>query len=324
MQIRSWLVSRLADPRCLWSMGAFGVVAGFAAGEADPPELGLTGALIRTGIDAGVRLDVSEELRPVAFEVLSSDPRSWNHGVALCLPRGPLKRPCRRTVTELGDDTGPLLGSGRLFDLGLGLPQADICVRADDGRLIVALRGLEGLDGRAQLPQLAALLAAHDHVRVTATPIGRIEARQRPGPAPSSLPGVIPQLLGSGRTHAATTPVPDGLVPFGYVFPPHPLRHRPGRPKAFDRADHDAFQDVLRMFGPPRLVALKRRLTEAVLQGSPPQDMPAPADRFESACLRVALRQMAWTHPSAALGPWLARFDRPAAGLGRRRQGEPR
>lgn len=315
MQIRSWLVSCLADPRCIWSMGAFGVVAGFAAEDTEPPVAESTGALTKAGMDAALRLAAPEDVRPVAFEVLSSDPRSWNHGVALCLPRAALERPCRMAVTELGDDEDALLAPGRLFDLGLSLPQADICVRTDDGRLIAGLCGLAGLEGRTNLPRLAALLADYSHIRVTVTPIGRIEALQRQASAAAGLPGVIPQIVASGRTHAATTPVPAGLVPFGYVFPPHPLRRRPGQAKAFDRADHDAFQQILRNFGVPRLDATKSRIVAAVRGGGKPEDLPAPADRFESACMRVALRQLRWTDPFVDLGPWLSQFDRPAAAM---------
>jgi hypothetical protein len=313
MQTVPWLASCLADPRCFWSMGAFGAIAGFSADDAMPAMVPAA-AMCVTGAKSAIRLIAGSGLTPIAFEVLSSNAGSWNHGVALCLPqecadsrRGPV-------LIELGDDPEPLLGTGRLFDLGLGLTQADICVRTDNDRLVDRLRALEGVDGRANLSVLAALLAEHDHVRVTATRIGRIETHQpRRTSALDHLPGIIPQLVGSSRTHAATTPIPDGLVPLGYVFPPHPLRDRPGEPRRFDRADHDAFQTVLDTFGMPRLTALKARIIAAALGGEVAGSFPAPQDRFESTCIRVALRQMRLTHPLADLAAWLDRFDPPAS-----------
>nr|WP_313534247.1 hypothetical protein [Haematobacter sp.] len=62
----------MADPRCIWSMGGPGAVLGLAGAD-----LGRRGAL---------HLRLPPDLRPLAFEVLSSDPEGWNHGISLCLP----------------------------------------------------------------------------------------------------------------------------------------------------------------------------------------------------------------------------------------------
>ena len=103
----------------------------------------------------------------------------------------------------------------------------------------------------------------------------------------------LPDLLKHRRTHAATEPIPDGLVPCAHVYPPHPAKDALGEPRPFDPARHDAFQAMLRTFGDPDQIALKQRVLAAVAAGeSPSVGIDAPTIASRGTNIRVALRQL--------------------------------
>lgn len=304
-----------------WSMGAFGAIEGFTT-EGATTTLDRPGSRAAVTDRGGLRLDDVPGLVPVAFEMLSSDRTMWNHAVALCLPVGKAEYPGPATVMELGLDRDALRAEDRdgiLFDLGLPTRQARICLRTQEDGLIAALRGGAGKTFAAAAAPWLPLLRPGRHQRIALSRIGRIEVFPH-GAAPDGagldaiFPGLSLPLLASGRTHAATSPIPRDLMPCGYLFPPHPARHRPGEPIAFDMARHAAFQVLLRRFGPPALVALKARVEAALDAGEPPDRLAPPAGRFEAACLRVTLRQRNRIDPSPLLDAWRDRFDPPRGG----------
>ena len=159
----------------------------------------------------------------------------------------------RAVLTELGADTGALRASDRdsiLFDLGLGAPHADFCVRIDDDDTAAQLRRHAG---RAVFetgnPAMGLILGANPH-RVFISRLGRIEVYQPIPPASGRSPEgphthVLPKLLKNGRTHPATEPIPEGWVPCAHLYPPHPARDGSGEARPFDPARHDAFQSMI-------------------------------------------------------------------------------
>jgi hypothetical protein len=81
-----------------------------------------------------------------------------------------------------------------------------------------------------------------------------------------------------------------------------------GEARPFDPARHHAFQEMMARCGDPAILAIQRRVAEAVDAGEPPSAIPC--DRHGRAGIRVALRQMkAASHPSPVLAGWLASFD---------------
>lgn len=271
----------------VWSIGtlsAFMALDGIGTPAPGPSGLVLYGPDSRARLRPGARL--------LAFETLSSDPRGWNHGIALCLP-GAVGAPTGR-VTR-GPDRDPIdpAEAGRLvLDLGLGQGPVRTLFRPATDEALSA----EGLAWEAAAPVLAALPGDW----VIDTPVLRLE---RAGAPPHS----VPQALATGRSHAETTPLPPGLIPVSHVFPPHPARHRPGEPMVFDAARHARFQTVLARHGRPDLWALKSDVFAQLAAGR--FEPPAP-DRHGATAVRVALRQ----HLAAGGEPpraWLERFDRP-------------
>ena len=159
------------------------------------------------------------------------------------------------------------------------------------------------------------ILAANPH-RVFISRLGRIEVYQPiPPPSGKSPEGphthVLPRLLQSRRTHPATEPVPQGLIPCAHLYPPHPARDGLGEARPFDATHHQAFQRMMAACGDPTALATKRRVIDAVLAGELPTALAS--DRHGRISVRIALRQMkSQGHASAALSAWLGSLDQAA------------
>lgn len=294
--VAALLNAQLADPACSWSLGGYGAVAVFRRDPAEPVRRlgdGRTGLVTDRG---AVALTAAAPLRPFAYETGFSD--GWSQAVALCLPETACAMGRRGVLTELGPDAQAARPRDRaaiLFDLGLGLTAVDACIRTADPAALARLRA--GL-GRAIVepghpvgPPLEGLSAD----RVFIARFGRIEVyAPSPTGADAAAPGphshVLPRLLRLGRTHAATAPIPAGLVPCAHLHPAHPCRDGTGRPAAFDAGRHAAFGRLLEAWGDPGLTALRR----AVLDGHDldPQEAAGRAARSAIRAARVQLRAM--------------------------------
>lgn len=252
--------------------------------------------------------------RALASESITKS--GWNQRIALCLSKSDGAMGYRSVLTEIGDDTGALRGVDRgavLFDLGLGAPHADFCVRIDDRDTAAQLRRHAG---RAVFepgnPAMGLILSANPH-RVFISQLGRIEVYQQIPPASGRSPDgphthVLPKLLATGRTHPATEPIPEGWMPCAHLYPPHPARDGSGKARPFDAARHHAFQSMIERFGDPDSLAIKRRVRDAVAAERPPASMAT--DRRGRTSIRIALRQLkAAGHGSPVLQSWLRDFD---------------
>ncbi|GJD97520.1 DUF6925 family protein [Methylobacterium iners] len=261
--VAALLRAALADPETSLSLGSFGALAEFRR-EPDEAATALTDE--RLGIATGrgaIALHPRPGLRPVAYETAFRS--GWSHALALCLPDAACAMNGRTLLTELGPDheaARPADRGGVLFDLGLRLRAIDACLRSRDPETTSRLRAACGRPFFDQGTALASALLALNADRVLCARIGRIEvfaAEPRPDGPRAYL---VPEILRAGRTHAATAPIPAGLVPVAAIHPPHPCRDARGRPMPFDRARHDAFQALLTRWGDPDLLAVKHGLAE--------------------------------------------------------------
>jgi hypothetical protein len=262
--VTTLLRGALADPGTAWSLGSFGAIAEFMR---DPDEAVSPLPDDRMGLatDRGaIALADCADLRPVAYETAVAS--GWNHAVALCLPDASCAMNRRGVVTELGPDRDAARERDQdaiLFDLGLGLLAVDACVRTGDPEAIACLRSGAGRPLFDPANPIGRRLVALSPHRVFLARVGRIEVYAPiPGPGGTSPEGphthVLPKLLRSGRTHAATTPVPAGWVPCAGLHPAHPYKDMMGRRIAFDASRHEAFQALLDRWGDPDLLAAKR------------------------------------------------------------------
>jgi hypothetical protein len=311
------LHTQIADSDTQWSLGTFGGIAEFSRDRDEKVRLtqSVNGAAAITA-RGGIAIELSGDCRPFAFECITRS--SWSQRVALCLPVGNCAMNRRTVLTELDVDREALQPEHRgstLFDLGLGALQADLCVRIDDHNMVARLRshcGRSVFDPTN--PAMGLLLEANPH-RVFISRIGRIEVYQPIPPASGKSPDgphthVLPKLLKSRRTHAATEPIPEGWIPCAHLYPGHPVRDG-GDP--FNAACHDSFQRMIERFGLPECLAIKCRVVDAIGSGEPPSNLAATLDRHGRSGVRIALRQLkAAGMVSPMLKAWLAEFDHTA------------
>ncbi|RXT54881.1 hypothetical protein B6S44_14880 [Bosea sp. Tri-44] len=315
--VTSLIRAELATVTTQWNLGTFGAIAEFMRDPEEPVVLDNgPGHLLAVTNRGGIGFDDLSEVRLFASETAVG--QGWSHRVALCLPEAACAMNRRTALTELGPDEAALRAKDRasiLFDMGLGTLQVDICIRTEDPALIATLRSVGGRSlFEADNPAMAAIVAAGPH-RVFITRAGRCEVYQPIPPADGKSPEgphthVLPQLLRSGRTHAATEPVPEGWVPVAHLVPAHPLKDAMARSRPWDGAAHERFQTLLAANGDPELAALKRKLLDAIRSGSDPADFREPANKFARHTVRVALRQLRAASPPPGLSHWLKAFDR--------------
>jgi hypothetical protein len=305
------ITSHIADPQTSWAIGTFGAIAEFHRDADEAVALAAHGAVTTRG---GIRLRLGGAVRTVAWECPSSGD-SWKHGVALCLPRDEGAMSARTVVTELGPDTGALREDERnavLFDLGLGAPHCDICVRTADREILSVLRAAAGrpsletrlFDALADMSPTRVFLSRLGRIEVC-TPIPKPEGRTPDGPHTH----VLPDLLRHRRTHSANVPLPERLVPCAEMFPANAVQDAHGTRQRFDIGKHESFQRLLAEHGDPLCIKAKCETVAAIRAGRPPFDEPSYT-RAQRLARRVALRQLAQIDgPSRTLAAWQEAFD---------------
>ncbi|WGF90366.1 DUF6925 family protein [Marinivivus vitaminiproducens] len=289
----------LPDPAAGWSMGTFGAIGEFMRDPDEVAQIATGGPVYRAATArGGLSIDASSGWRAVAYETATGSD-GWSQAVALCLPEPPCLMHRRTALTELGQDTEALRNQDRdslLFDLGLGVLQADVCIRTADPSLIDVLRTNAGRSlFEPGNPAMPAILSASPH-RVFLTRIGRLEVFQPIPAADSRSPQgphthILPRLLQSGRTHAATAPIPAGWVPCAHLHPPHPLKDMEGRAIPFRPERLDGWLALLRRHAPAELYAWKQRVLADLAAGVDPPAGEASADRHARMVVKATIRQ---------------------------------
>jgi hypothetical protein len=120
----------IADSDTLWSLGTFGAIAEFLRDHDEPVRFTRSTDGVSAVTARGIAIRHFPNCRPVASESISN--AGWNQRITLCLPEADSRMGGRTGLTEIGADHAALRREDRaatLFDLGLGLPHADFCVR---------------------------------------------------------------------------------------------------------------------------------------------------------------------------------------------------
>lgn len=319
LQLETVLRDGMTDPDAGWNMGSLGAIAEFhhVAGDSEPAP---AAELIQFSDRGAIRIETLDNVRPVAYETLSPKSHRWTQAVSLCLPEDVAKMSQRNVLTELGADTGAIRAEDRdafLFDMGLGQPQVDFCIRTSDPALLQVLRVGEGQSlFDSGNPAMSAILSAHPH-RVALTRLGRVEVYQMiggPDTGGVSPEGphthVLPRLLRSHRTHSANTPIPEGWVPCCGFHPKSPVMGRLGEDKDFDAPAFEAFQALLSAWGNEDYAEQKRLVWSALDEGRDPETWARPETRVARAGLRNAIRQWRRQHGDSSLvTAWAVAFD---------------
>ncbi|GJD67695.1 DUF6925 family protein [Methylobacterium gnaphalii] len=266
--VEALLRACLADPETGWSVGSFGAIAEFMR-DSDETVTELSDGRLGIYTSRGaVAFRPIPGLRPAAYETAINS--GWNHAIALCLPEEACAMARRTVVTELGPDKDAARPEDRdaiLFDLGLDLLAVDACVRSAEAEVIACLRAGTGKPVFDHGSPIGPRLVEMSPHRVFIGRAGRVEVFQPIPPSDGKSPDgphthVMPKLLKLGRTHAATTPIPEGFVPFAGIHPAHPYKDALGQRIPFLQERVDAFQALLDRWGDPELVAAKRHVAE--------------------------------------------------------------
>lgn len=319
--IQSILEEHLHDPSSSFSIGSFGAIAEFHRDLGEPLVLDDPARLTIATARGALRIELTEGVRPLAYETLSGRAERWQHGVVFCLPEAESASHARATLTELGPDIGAVRPDDRdatLFDMGLAARNVDFCIRTGDPALLALLRKAVG---RPLLepgnPAIGAILEASPH-RVAISRLGRAEVFQAIGREETPEgphTHVLPKFLKSGRTHSANIPVPRGLLPCLSLYPANPLFDGLGQDRPFDLDSYARFQTLLDRWGLPEYREEKARALEAARQGIDPAAYDAAKTRTGRTALRVALRQARQQDGGCPVPPsWSRYFDAPKRG----------
>jgi hypothetical protein len=325
--LRTILRGYLHDRSSSWSIGGYGAIAEFhwlpdddpdgqSAGDACGDKLQIVSAA------GALRITVREDVIPHAYQSLSRHPERWLQGIALCLPWRRASCGGRRVLTEIGRDRDAIRGQDKravLFDLGLGLPHVDACVRSASPPLLERLRAACGrslLEGGDDV--MAVLKQASPH-RVFLSRLGRVEVYQRIGQAGQRPPTplgphthVLPRLLASGRPSAENNDAPAYHRACAYLYPTHPLMDNLGKRKAYDRDAHAQFSALMQRWGDPVCNAERERAMQAIRAGVDPGRYRTPDSAKGRRALRIAIRESAQQMgASDIIDAWRRRFDRP-------------
>jgi len=222
--------THLLTPDSGWSIGTFGALAEFSRDADEPAEIARTdaGGGVTTARGA-LRIGLTNGVRVIAWESAGGHGDGPTRSVAFCLPDDQGSRNRRAALTEIGPDRDAIRPEHReftLFDIGLGVPHLDFCLRTNDAALIAEIRRSAGeriLEPGNRV--MAAIKEASPH-RVCISALGRIEvyqyipsarhhARTPEGPHTHLLPG----LLKAGPGDAADTAIPPGFVACLTLYP---------------------------------------------------------------------------------------------------------
>ena len=223
-RITELLSHAVADPESSFSIGSLGAIAEFHRDASEPLTLDEAARMSIATARGALSIDLRDGIIPITCENTTDEGSCRRAGetqkeTLFCLPLADATRHRQVVLTELGPDQDAVHEVDRaalLFDLGLGALNIDFCIRTTDRTLIELLTkgvGSSLLEPEFQLFR-AIVDASPDRIAISA--LGRIEVYQ-PIPKAGSPDGphthVLPELLKTGRTHVAGTPVPDGYLP---------------------------------------------------------------------------------------------------------------
>lgn len=255
LEVEAVLARHLGDPTSSFSVGSLGAIAEFHRDPDEPLVLDDRPRLCVATQRGALAIGDCADAVPLAYQIPGPDGERRRQGVDFCLPADRAHGARRRVLTELGTDINAVRAADReaiLFDMGLGAANVDFCIRTDDPGLLQTLRAALG---RSVLdpanPVMAAILDADPH-RIAISALARAEVYQPIGRTVTPEgphTHVLPELLKTGRTHAAGIPIPHGLLPCLSLYPADPpragrgherrvsdtVRHRPDIPRSAAR-----------------------------------------------------------------------------------------
>lgn len=307
------LHAQLAQFRAGVSIGGFGAVAEFQEEAAEITQH--ADKLIATSSRGSLCIQLNRNETALAYEMPSQQTDCWQYGLALLGDAASSTMSGRTVLTELGEDKRAICARENgavLFDIGVGLPHVEFCVRTTNAKLLACLRkhvGTSVID--QQHPVIKQLIEVSPH-RVMRSRIARIEVYQRidthktpPGPHTH----LLPDLLSRRRIHSAVIPIPPTQIPLLTVHPENPLFDALGTRRPFVGEVFNRFEQLLANFGNAEYVEEKRRVRAAIAAEIEPEDYPPAGSRIARLAQRITLRQLCHTESDKRyLQRWQTQF----------------
>jgi len=261
----------MSDAETAWHIGEYATFSRDKDDEQVTISLDHAGGLIVSKKGA-VRIAITAMSRLVPAEGLTEE--LWVQAGLLCLRDVDAGMATRSVLTELGNDimaAQPLGRLATLFDLGLGVPHVDLCVRTANERLCRLLREREGTTIASTDTELSNAIIELGADFVTLSRMGRIE--------------------NFGQRSTPEKPL-DLLPPNGYAVclsfePPRPQKKAP-----FDEATFGAFRVLYGIFADPKLIRLKQSVSDALRDASNSEIVAIDTPEARTA-VAVLLRQLA-------------------------------
>ena len=315
-EVRSLIRTHLSDPQSSWGIGTFGAIAEFQRDADEACHTADLETFTYVTSRGGLQIDPRAGIEVVAYEGLSAYRQRWVHGLVFCLPRAIGTGGQRNRLTELGPDDGALLPRDRtsvLFDVGVGAPHLDACIRTGDPDLLALLRQHVGERVvQAGHAVLRAIIEASPH-RVFISRLGRAEVFQAIATDVSPAgphTHLFPKILSAGRTHASGISLRKDALPCLWLFPPNPVVDDRGEQKPFDPLQYARFQSLLARYGVEGFASAKAQVKDALSSDRAPGGISPPRNRQERTALRIALRQFESEHGASPLTrAWREAFD---------------
>lgn len=221
--IRDFIVSSLEIGKGTWVFGVVGAVGEFTAAPSENTYFQFEGETILAHTKNGaMRMKINDNVRALTFGL----PDSMASSPILLAVKKFESIPIADVITDLGEDTTPLLSSDemRMFDLGLGRKEARFCVRVASGSAKESLKKTTGLNFTEALPLIAGALMQESPTRVIDTAIGRIEVQGKIPPPEASSPNgphthLLPNELETGRSLPVGMDIPCAYIPGAIFYP---------------------------------------------------------------------------------------------------------
>jgi len=224
--IRAFALRALAPGAGNWVVGIHGAVGEFSAAPGETVRIARRGDALEAATAQGaLRLAVEDSTRALGLAAGGGSPGL--RAIVLAVPRVRLALPVHGAVTPLGPDAGAIGAQDRaapLYDLGLGSPAAQFCIRSAEPAMLDVLAAAAGRPWMQAMGTLGPAALAHAPHRVVLTQAARVEVYAPiPPPGDRSPPGphthLLPDCLALGRETSPDLDLPAAYAPAAIFYP---------------------------------------------------------------------------------------------------------
>ncbi|MFT7459222.1 MAG: hypothetical protein ACI909_001899 [Planctomycetota bacterium] len=295
INIPSFIKEHLRSAEHSWSIGISGAIGEFMYDNDEDVDIQSDDAQICIQSPRGaMRILLSDDLRCLAYEEISSCTRSWSQNVVFCVPESRAKIEKNNVLTYMSEDVQSINESSRekhLFDLGVDSPYLQFCIRTSDEKFTRLLTDNCGRSIFESGNPVATRVLENSPSRVVISALGRVEIETKiPQSASDTLAGphthLLPALLKANK--APVVGIPEGYVEALSLYPQHPAFDKYGDQKNFQRSAHEHFQNLLSEIGDEQYCVEKNRVSSLIKEDRSEDDDVSDYLPVQRRALRIA------------------------------------